>query len=310
MRSKVSHAFRDGERQTLLSRERDDLLVLLHNQDKGGTASSTHNNAADGTHVATTGSPPHVLADQPQSDSIVASSGSDHLLSLATILTSMGQSSDPVRQHAAAASSVSNQMNVLPATASTASNRMKALSSLAASSLSVYQHGSSAAKFMSSKKTASTKKSRAGAKPPAVTSPIAASLQTYCQQVDVVFGRGAPLRQHPGNITFRNTVAKFSENYLDGTKHRKTEIIQSVIRELEAVGARFLIMNDQGSGVTEATQDEIRMKVSHRFRDFPKSSSGSNKKKEEGITTKSPKKTTTVEPVENTQNPQSMVVGV
>ena len=285
-----------------MSRERDGLLVLLHNQNKNGTASSTQNEAAAGAALAT-----HV-SQTPAAEA----SGSDHLLSLATILTSMGQqSSDPLRQETVAASAVSNRRNVQPGTAFTASNRMNALSSLAASSLSVYQHGPSATKSTPSrsgktdlKATTSTKKFR-----PAVTSPIAASLQAYCQQVDVVFGRGAPLRQHPGNIAFRNTVARFSEHYLDGSKHRKTEIIQSVIRELEAVGARFLIMNDQGSGVTEATQDEIRMKVSHRFRDFPKSS-GSNKKsskQEQGITTKSLKKATTLELVENNK---SMVVGV
>ena len=108
---------------------------------------------------------------------------------------------------------------------------------------------------------------------------IVQNLATYCRPVDVVFGRGAPLRQHPGNIKFRGVVSKYNHRYSAASKHEKTEIIQNVIKELQMYGAKFLIMgDDEGAGVTQASPGEIRMKVSHRFRDFTKGKS-SNKKR-------------------------------
>jgi hypothetical protein len=300
-----------------LQRERD--AVLAHSrataesaeftQGLAGGATATISPVADAPFVQNVEARPY-LPQLHLTSSTPVPSTTDRLLSFATILTSLGHPSD-VRQERPPPASI---------------NRMDALSTLATSSLSAYEHRQKAHKAQSSKmgrgvKTTTTPTHKPSAvnkpkepKTQQVTSSISASLEKYCQKADVVFGRGAPLRQHPGNVTFRKTVAKFSDQYVDGTKHLKTDIIQNVIRELQEAGARFLIMNDQGSGVTEATQDEIRMKVSHRFRDFPKSNGNKSPtptKKEHRAKTKSSHRPTPLEarmkPVEQAR---SMVVGV
>jgi hypothetical protein len=119
------------------------------------------------------------------------------------------------------------------------------------------------------------------------SSPIVQSLEKFCRECDIVFGRGAPLRQHPGNIRFRRIVSKYNQKYGDASKHEKTAIIQNVIRELQSEGAKFLMMDDS-SGVTEASPDEIRMKVSHRFRDYTKGKSNNVKSKTKENNKKSP----------------------
>lgn len=291
MRSKVSHAFRDGERRVLQERER---ALVQSQQAKQSSlvqepdSAMKDDNAAS---ISTSGEPatvsPHTVSDFPLSRSEDAGTSKhptaerptseNPLLSLATILTSMGD-----------ISSVSTRS--IADTSSSPSNRLDALSNFATSRLSAIEgqkEGLSASVKPVAKKrqhlaVKATGQKRNPKKSPSGTStisPVAASLKKYCREGDVVFGRGAPLRQHPGNVKFRATVAKYSDRYLNGHKHEKTAIIQRVIQELqqqhndEGKGTRFLMMNEDGLGVTEATQDEIRMKVSHRFRDFPKSSS-------------------------------------
>jgi len=260
VRSKVSHAFRDGERRALLQRERNGLLVDSSMKEQ---EAHMHVHAQQGKVGSLSTTPTeNVEIDVSQSDSeslsAAVSSGRDQLLSYATILTSMGQSSHDAQP----------QQQGDP---------METLSTMATSSLPPVDQSRQKAKKAVPRKVDNDVKipnptdvNAAGHKTEQIPSPISTSLQKYCEKADVVFGRGAPLRQHPGNVAFRKTVAKFSQQYLDGAKHIKTEIIQNVIRELQDAGARFLIMNDEGSGVMEASIAEIRMKVSHRFRDFPK----------------------------------------
>ena len=70
---------------------------------------------------------------------------------------------------------------------------------------------------------------------------------------------------------FRNIVESFNQQYSNASKHEKTEIIRQVIQKIQSAGADFLIM--ENGSVKKASADEIRMKVSHRFRDFSKGSS-------------------------------------
>lgn len=301
IRSKVSHAFRDGERRILQQQRGKEgtLEVVSHGKQQNDDATNTSAMAIGGATVQRTQDVATVLGSKPlaaicfvpsdftgpellrsskgqsvkhknsvssargmanQADSISPSlsmsaqdfetdrptndpaATSTDLLSFANILTSLRRNSRPQSPRGDGRDQPHAPITSAPNDHATVSDKYK----------------KQQLREIQSKKD-TTKNS----------SPIVQSLEKFCRECDIVFGRGAPLRQHPGNIRFRRIVSKYNKKYGDASKHEKTLIIQNVIRELQSEGAKFLMMDDS-SGVTEASPDEIRMKVSHRFRDFTK----------------------------------------
>lgn len=183
----------------------------------------------------------------------------DDLLSFATILTSLRETSPQQPNEQGNASPTQSQQalqNQLSPASSNSENRKT--SDHTARKLSVKADNRSTHSSTNGGKVSMGRSSGS----------ITKNLEAHCRETDIVFGRGAPLRRHPGNIQFRKVVESYSKEYKGASKHEKTEIIRRVIEQVEEMGARFLIMEDDT--VKGASPDEIRMKVSHRFRDLSK----------------------------------------
>jgi hypothetical protein len=84
---------------------------------------------------------------------------------------------------------------------------------------------------------------------------------------DIIFGRGKPTHNHPGNRTLRNVVDTFREEYAASRRYDKLAIAQEIITGMQAgrwgsAPARFLKRDDQdGEFWVQAPDDETREKV-------------------------------------------------
>ncbi len=319
VRSKVSHAFRDGERRIMLQREKEEKHVDTtgtFTRDRMGIpsetylsqttpsgkvtnlqrASSTHAaieniDKADNSDSIHSPLPKLINAEKPKVEMHHQIDGQEDVsIPLPTPLYS-NDTSIPSSEPITPSTDLLSFANILTSLRSNSSpeapivdphDRLQALTTFAASSLSAISH-----KEKNPKKVKTSRKENLR-----YASPIVQSLEKYCRKSDIVFGRGAPLRQHPGNIKFRKIVSKYNKRYGEASKHEKTTIIQNVIRELQNTGAKFLIM-DESSGVTEASSDDIRMKVSHRFRDFTKEKSSHGRPTTQNNANKSTEEVTT-----------------
>eukprot|EP00934_Nitzschia_sp_Nitz4_P001019 Nitzschia sp. Nitz4//scaffold52_size167869//146596//149872//NITZ4_002295-RA/size167869-snap-gene-0.216-mRNA-1//1//CDS//3329554092//1019//frame0 len=90
------------------------------------------------------------------------------------------------------------------------------------------------------------------------------------EPTDVIFGRGQPLRDHPGNMRFRGIIKRFTATYRNANKADKTKIIQQIVKAASANGTRFLVPHnnqDPFEGCRPAKPAEIRGKISHGLRD-------------------------------------------
>lgn len=90
------------------------------------------------------------------------------------------------------------------------------------------------------------------------------------EAMDIIFGRGQPLRDHPGNMRLRGVIKRYTTNYRDANKQEKTKIIQQIVQAASGNGARFLVPHNNQEpteGCRPATQAEIRGKISHGLRD-------------------------------------------
>lgn len=273
IRSKVSHAFRDGEKRALLRRKKalnaspgakgsKKAVNLEPSADADqGNASVNLNEPLAGQlqEIAprpkkniknedraignsTKGTPPRAVLSTAQK----GDAASD-LLSFATILTSLRETSPSSAQNGNSASAPEEQ---LPG------------------SMTPISMDNSFSMESENPNKESRSRTRGG--------PIMRRLEMNCDEFDIVFGRGAPLRRHPGNIRFRKIVEAYTSKYRMASKLGKSDIIQEVIQKATVKGSQFLIM-EEGT-VKEASCDEIRMKVSHRFRDFTKAINSSKVK--------------------------------
>jgi hypothetical protein len=82
---------------------------------------------------------------------------------------------------------------------------------------------------------------------------------------DILFGRGRPIRENPGNVGLLFLVEQKSLVYEAADKQEKTRIALEIVRMQKAKPSRFLKKN--ASGVWEEVDaDMAREKVSHAFR--------------------------------------------
>ncbi len=90
------------------------------------------------------------------------------------------------------------------------------------------------------------------------------------EQADILFGRGWPKMNHPGNAHFRDVIERRSDEYnAVKSKTEKTILSWSIVLELRNSGARFLREDESGFWM-EVSNEVARQKVSIGFRDFRK----------------------------------------
>lgn len=81
---------------------------------------------------------------------------------------------------------------------------------------------------------------------------------------DVLFGRGRPQQQNPGNVRCNYFVVANMDEYEKASRNGKTAIARMVVEMIKSNGGRFLKQND---GVWEPVDDtEALRKISHSFR--------------------------------------------
>ena len=66
---------------------------------------------------------------------------------------------------------------------------------------------------------------------------------------DVIFKPGKPVRNHPGNVTFRSLIELWSETHERATQTKKSEIAMRLVDEVLRVrGGRFLVWDEPKTG--------------------------------------------------------------
>ncbi len=87
---------------------------------------------------------------------------------------------------------------------------------------------------------------------------------------DVLFGRGRPIQDHPGNKLLNSLVESMRNRY-ENLQQRsdKTMLSQMIVSKVKNAGGRFLKLcaqNGESGGWEEANDAEAQAKVSHAFR--------------------------------------------
>jgi hypothetical protein len=81
--------------------------------------------------------------------------------------------------------------------------------------------------------------------------------------LDVVMGRGYDAQVHPGNLRYRNIIAKRQEVYEKSLIHEKTAITKEIVRLVKESGGRFL--QQDGHGWMLVDDKKARTKASSAF---------------------------------------------
>jgi hypothetical protein len=84
-------------------------------------------------------------------------------------------------------------------------------------------------------------------------------------QNDILFGRGKPIQERPGNVRFREMLDKHMTKYDRGEKGDKVAISAHIVCMLKEEGGRFLKDLEDG-GWVEVDEATARAKVSNAFR--------------------------------------------
>jgi hypothetical protein len=82
--------------------------------------------------------------------------------------------------------------------------------------------------------------------------------------VDVLFGRGKPIQEHPGNLRYHYILDMYQESYECAKKFQKMEISETVVQSVQKYHGRFL--KQDGAGWVMVDDITARDKVSHAFR--------------------------------------------
>lgn len=83
---------------------------------------------------------------------------------------------------------------------------------------------------------------------------------------DVLLGRGKVVRNHPGNITFRNQIEADRDEYDNSSKFDKSVMIETILTGVKASGGRFLQLGP--GGYVEVDDDIARKRISHSWRNL------------------------------------------
>jgi hypothetical protein len=82
--------------------------------------------------------------------------------------------------------------------------------------------------------------------------------------VDVLFGRGKPIQEHPGNLRYHYILDMYQDPYEGAKKFQKMEISETVVHLVKKYHGRFL--KQDGAGWVAVDDTTARDKVSHAFR--------------------------------------------
>lgn len=82
----------------------------------------------------------------------------------------------------------------------------------------------------------------------------------------IKIGRGPITYNHKGNIRFRQMVEKHLPEYRASPKAKKTQLVNTVHQELRKKGMQF-VRKEHGVWKKVTSEEEVRKKVAHRFRD-------------------------------------------
>jgi hypothetical protein len=86
-------------------------------------------------------------------------------------------------------------------------------------------------------------------------------------EYDVLFGRGKPFQDHPGNLRLHSIVNLYKPNYTQSRRHEKTAIAEDVVKLIKNDGKHIGRFLKQVDGKWETVSDiEARAKVSHALR--------------------------------------------
>jgi len=84
---------------------------------------------------------------------------------------------------------------------------------------------------------------------------------------DILFGRGRPIQQHPGNLHLNVILGSLYEKYESLSRNEKTNFAARLVEEIRSSGSRFLKQRHEGMIVWEEVDDDrAREKISHTFR--------------------------------------------
>ncbi|CAJ1935923.1 unnamed protein product [Cylindrotheca closterium] len=100
-----------------------------------------------------------------------------------------------------------------------------------------------------------------------------ARIVTAVVDEDVLFGR---MYEHAGNERLRHTVEGMAAEYNSSTRGRKKQIADSLVQEVKSRGGRFLKPVEGGRWL-EVSDKMAETKVSARFRNFRRKTSGDDK---------------------------------
>jgi hypothetical protein len=93
-------------------------------------------------------------------------------------------------------------------------------------------------------------------------------VESSVREKDVLFGRTKVAHAHPGNVTFRRQVRKFSSDYQDTrVRAEKAKIVRTIMACVLSAGGRFLkSVDNEGKSWCEPDEDQTYDKVSHALR--------------------------------------------
>ena len=96
-------------------------------------------------------------------------------------------------------------------------------------------------------------------------------MPTY-SNLDVLLGRSSNLRNHAGNLKFRQLISDRREEYeRTSNNSEKTDIAETIVTRIYQDGGRFLKQADHNKTLCEEVDDELaRLKVTHTFRSLRK----------------------------------------
>eukprot|EP00980_Cylindrotheca_fusiformis_P029036 scaffold22701_cov123-Cylindrotheca_fusiformis.AAC.15 len=88
-------------------------------------------------------------------------------------------------------------------------------------------------------------------------------------EFDVLFGRGKPYQDHPGNLRLHSIVNVYKKSYSQARRHEKTALAEEVVAIIKNNGknsGRFLKRSDSQGCWKEVSDNAARAKVSHALR--------------------------------------------
>lgn len=97
--------------------------------------------------------------------------------------------------------------------------------------------------------------------------------------MDVIMGRGRRGQKSEGNRLYKQLLLKYSPKYESATNYEKILVADHVSKLLKERGCRFIkASGDPSGGWVEVSEERVRQKISHAFRNLRESNSSGTTK--------------------------------